>query len=141
MSQRSVTHVHSILLQMVRQEFAVTSTAHKGNLEKEKSHVWEVRHAGLLGIKYEVAVRTDLFEADSAKKENDDVGEAGKEVLKGVIDAAVLGYVASAVLIRNCTRLIISSAGWVIEMMTFAPWRLHAYYPSLLTSWSKFPNL
>jgi TATA-binding protein-associated factor len=96
MPQRSVTHVHSILLQMIRQEFATTNTASKGSLEKERSHVWEVRHAGLLGVKYEVAVRTDLFETGSVKKEDDDMGEVGKEVLKGVVDAAVLGCVVCA---------------------------------------------
>lgn len=55
--------------------------------------MWEVRHAGLLGVKYEVAVRTDLFETDTVKKEEDDMGEVGKDVLRGVVDAAVLGYV------------------------------------------------
>ena len=65
--------------------------ATKGNMEKERSHIWEVRHAGLLGVKYEVAVRTDLFETDTVKKEDDDMGELGKKVLKGVFDAAVLG--------------------------------------------------
>lgn len=53
--------------------------------------MWEVRHAGLLGVKYEVAVRTDLFETDAVKQEDDDMGEVGKEVLRGVVDAAVLG--------------------------------------------------
>ena len=47
-----------------------------------KTHkaVHALRHAGLLGIKYEVAVRSDLVAA-----------EGGKEVLRGVVDAAVLG--------------------------------------------------
>lgn len=93
MPKRSVTHVHSILLQMIRQDFAVPSKASGSKQETEKSHVWEVRHAGLLGVKYEVAVRTDLFETDTVKKEEDDMGEVGKDVLRGVVDAAVLGYV------------------------------------------------
>jgi TATA-binding protein-associated factor len=54
---------------------------------KSRSHVWEVRHAGLLGIKYEVAVRSDLV--DNAEVED------GKKILRGVVEAAVLGYVAS----------------------------------------------
>ncbi|KAH7908585.1 hypothetical protein BJ138DRAFT_1157339 [Hygrophoropsis aurantiaca] len=82
MPRRSVTHVHSILLQMIRQDFAPKIQSSKD----DKSHVWEVRHAGLLGIKYEVAVRNDLFEA-TADQETD----AGKEILQGVVDAAVLG--------------------------------------------------
>lgn len=81
MPQQSVKHVHSILLQMIRQDFPLgykPTNSKKG----DGGHVWEVRHAGLLGIKYEVAVRSDLFEV---------AGDTGKEVLQGVVDAAVLG--------------------------------------------------
>ncbi|KAF7985005.1 hypothetical protein HWV62_9992 [Athelia sp. TMB] len=97
MPRRSVAHVHSILLQMIKQDFPVVVKAVKGKaIDQERSHVWEVRHAGLLGVKYEVAVRTDLFETESVKeedvkKEDDDMGEGGKQVLRGVVDAAVLG--------------------------------------------------
>ncbi|KAH7927090.1 hypothetical protein BV22DRAFT_1193901 [Leucogyrophana mollusca] len=83
MPRRSVTHVHSILLQMIRQDFAPKL---EGN-QDDRSHVWEVRHAGLLGIKYEVAVRNDLFESDPDAATDD----VGKEILQGVVDAAVLG--------------------------------------------------
>ncbi len=62
MPRRSVLHVHSVLLQMIRQDFTLPTGA-KGP-GKEKSHIWEVRHAGLLGIKYEVAVRSDVVEAE-----------------------------------------------------------------------------
>ncbi|KAF8558525.1 hypothetical protein OG21DRAFT_1504270 [Imleria badia] len=86
MPLRSVGHVHTILLQMIRQEFTLPSTAKAGNKD-DRNHVWEVRHAGLLGIKYEVAVRSDLF--DTPKDEES--GDAGREILTGVVDAAVLG--------------------------------------------------
>ena len=82
---------------MIKQDFPVVIKAAKGKaIDQERSHVWEVRHAGLLGVKYEVAVRTDLFETESVKeedvkKEDDDMGEGGKQVLRGVVDAAVLG--------------------------------------------------
>jgi len=67
MPRRSVLHVHSVLLQMIRQDFSLpTGTNGPG---KEKSHIWEVRHAGLLGIKYEVAVRSDIVEAESTGEE------------------------------------------------------------------------
>ncbi|KAJ7461011.1 SNF2 superfamily chromatin remodeling protein [Mycena galericulata] len=153
MPRRSVAHVHAILLQMIQQEHlppavAVSNGAAKprrgkvkagagaGAGDAEKTHVWEVRHAGLLGIKYEVAVRSDLFatkrrakveavadamvvdaegdvkreddreslklkEGDSAikceemvKREEEtgnDFDETGKEVLRGVVEAAILG--------------------------------------------------
>jgi hypothetical protein len=66
MPARSVLHVHSVLLQMIRQDFTIPTGA-KGP-GKEKSHIWEVRHAGLLGIKYEVAVRSDVVEAAASSE-------------------------------------------------------------------------
>lgn len=97
MPQRSVLHVHNVLLEMIRQDFPkpVSASNGKGRIrDQEQGHVWEVRHAGLLGIKYEVAVRSDLV--TSTKVEDGSTHPnvpAGKEVLRGVVDAAVLGYV------------------------------------------------
>ncbi|TFK45985.1 SNF2 chromatin remodeling protein [Heliocybe sulcata] len=101
MPRRSVLHVHSILLQMIRQDFS--SAAGENQKEKKKDDantlVWEVRHAGLLGIKYEVAVRNDLVEIEAEMQDKDVKLEdevmsselSGKEVLRGIVDAAVLG--------------------------------------------------
>jgi hypothetical protein len=61
MPRRSVLHVHAVLLQMIRQDFALPSGTNGPG--KGKCHIWEVRHAGLLGIKYEVAVRSDVVGA------------------------------------------------------------------------------
>jgi hypothetical protein len=69
MPRRSVLHVHSVLLQMIRQDF-ILPTGAKGP-GKEKSHIWEVRHAGLLGIKYEVAVRSDVVEEERVGTEDE----------------------------------------------------------------------
>jgi TATA-binding protein-associated factor len=90
MSRRSVLHVHSILLQMIQQDFAIPNFSSKGAMDVDRGHVWEVRHAGLLGIKYLVAVRSDLFEESFVKSEGTE-SESGKGVLKGVADAAILG--------------------------------------------------
>jgi hypothetical protein len=49
---------------MIRQDFTLPRGANGPG--KERSHIWEVRHAGLLGIKYEVAVRSDVVEAEAA---------------------------------------------------------------------------
>ncbi|RDB21258.1 putative helicase mot1 [Hypsizygus marmoreus] len=85
MPHRSLTHVHSILLQMIKQDFDIpANSARSSPADDEKNHVWEVRHAGLLGIKYEVAVRSDLFDYHGGEFD-------GKEVLRGVVEAAVLG--------------------------------------------------
>lgn len=86
MPRRSVLHVHAILLEMIRQDFPIPVKNVKPGKQTDKSHVWEVRHAGLLGIKYEVAVRGDLVEA-----QGDETLVQGREVLKDVVDAAVLG--------------------------------------------------
>lgn len=97
MPRRSVLHIHSILLQMIRQDFSLAAptrvlpgaTRDDGVL-RERTHVWEVRHAGLLGIKYEVAVRNDLVQVNDIK---DDSEPCNKAILRDVVDATVLGYV------------------------------------------------
>lgn len=100
MPRRSVLHVHNTLLQMIKQDFTLSPSSPdckpaRGMVENlngsTKQYVWEVRHAGLLGIKYEVAVRADLVEQDVVKKEEDGWSDS-REVLRGVVDAAVLGY-------------------------------------------------
>jgi len=85
MPLRSVYHVHAILLDMVHQNFSsndareiFSKSSKQSRLERR---IWEVMHAGLLGIKYEVAVRRDLIDPD----------HNGKEILKGVVDAAIIG--------------------------------------------------
>lgn len=78
---------------MIRQDFPVTvkPTNGKGSGKNtQQGHVWEVRHAGLLGIKYEVAVRSDLVSLDVPEDSGMEIDD-GKEVLRGVVDAAVLG--------------------------------------------------
>lgn len=97
MTRRSVLHVHEVLLDMVHQTKVSSESlqvqtqngaAHFGPKVKalgkspSVTHVWQVRHAGLIGIKYEVAVRADLVGVDE---------EGGRELLKGVVDAALLG--------------------------------------------------
>ncbi|KAJ1310135.1 hypothetical protein OPQ81_006880 [Rhizoctonia solani] len=89
MPRRSVLHVHSILLQMIGQDGS--KPALDENTTKSKSNgsehaapcvVWEVRHAGLLGLKYEVAVRRDLVDTS-----REDAGD----ILQGVVGAALIG--------------------------------------------------
>ncbi|KAJ2931331.1 hypothetical protein H1R20_g5658, partial [Candolleomyces eurysporus] len=74
----------SLLIHMPRR-----SMLHNGSPpDPDHTLVWEVRHAGLLGIKYEVAVRNDLFERVPKQEEGlTDV----PCILKDVVDAAILG--------------------------------------------------
>ena len=89
MPRRSLLHVHLVLLQMIRQDFTATIPRKSQKETDNKGLIWEIRHAGLLGIKYEVAVRSDLFE--SSVKEESDSEMGGREVLEGVVEAAILG--------------------------------------------------
>lgn len=95
MPRRSLVHVHSILLQMIRQDFPIpcAKMSERGSkADAASSHIWEVRHAGLLGVKYEVAVRSDLFEASfNDMKQEEDTIVSGKSILRDVVDAAILG--------------------------------------------------
>ncbi|KAK2467010.1 hypothetical protein APHAL10511_001268 [Amanita phalloides] len=100
MPMRSLLHVHNILLDMIRQDFDIpaglrsksfSSYSIKSLSVSEKTHVWEVRHAGLLGLKYEVAVRSDLFDGVIAKHEEHVSATRVINVLRDVVDAAVLG--------------------------------------------------
>ncbi|KAK0183900.1 SNF2 superfamily chromatin remodeling protein [Armillaria mellea] len=98
MPRRSVLHVHSILLQMIQQTFTIpVSVGSSSRLKlktaaEQRTHIWEVRHAGLLGIKYEVAVRSDLFSTTPVKQEDSEFDDTGKEILRGVVAAGVTGH-------------------------------------------------
>ncbi|TRM59955.1 hypothetical protein BD626DRAFT_572350 [Schizophyllum amplum] len=104
MPRRSVTWVHSILLQMIKQDFVLPANWNgDGATPAESSrsarhpkarmlnlrHVWEVRHSGLLGLKYEVAVRDDLFVKMDGEVEEGAL--SGKQILQDVVDSAILG--------------------------------------------------
>lgn len=107
MPRRSVGHVHRILLQMVEQKNfvipvqSVDQPQHQPTRgrprkaatqeEKQRQHVWEVRHAGLLGVKYEVAVRDDLFTGTIVKSEDGEFDDSAKGILRDVVSAALLG--------------------------------------------------
>ena len=69
-------------------------------------YVWQVRHAGLLGLKYLVAVKGDLLKDGEVRIESemelDDKPIRGHRLLKGVVDAALLGYGVLLIRCRPC---------------------------------------
>lgn len=80
MPQSSIAHVHAILLQMIKQD-SVLSEEERAALKAQgrKSNFWEVKHAGLMGLRYVIAVRKDFYiaaqaAADAVKKEEPDGG-------------------------------------------------------------------
>lgn len=118
MPHRSLVHVHAILLQMIQQDFPVPLQGKKSKSNDGKNHIWEIRHAGLLGIKYEVAVRSDLFDQPVVKREE----ESGDAVLRGVVDAAILGCVGrKSHLSRIASNHLITALG--IVMMMCGQWQ------------------
>ena len=123
MPTSSVLSVQRILIAMVEQDGAPPSRGldvkyePAGSTTSERGkYVWQVRHSGLLGLKYLVAVKGELLRAGASAKEEDGdvimrepvkkeeedvemgettVAEGGVKMLKGVVDAALLGYVLS----------------------------------------------
>ncbi|KAK0225219.1 SNF2 superfamily chromatin remodeling protein [Armillaria nabsnona] len=122
MPRRSVLHVHSILLQMIQQTFTIPVSVGSSSRSKPKTateqrtHIWEVRHAGLLGIKYEVAVRSDLFSTTPVKQEDSEFDDTGKEILRGVVAAALLGLSDRDDDVRSVAATCLSPvAGYLVE--------------------------
>ena len=76
MSSELVRSTHHVLLEMVRQDH-VRAAGLVGQ-PGQRAYVWEVRHAGLLGIKYEVAMRVDVLGVED-------------DMLADVLDVAQLG--------------------------------------------------
>ena len=81
---------------MIRQDFSLATPTgflpganRNDGVLRERTHVWEVRHAGLLGIKYEVAVRSDLVQVNDVREDSE---PSNKAILRDVVDATVLGY-------------------------------------------------
>jgi TATA-binding protein-associated factor len=96
MTRSSVSIVHGYLMDMIAQPWQKVEGGHR------KGYAWEVRHAGLLGLMYEVAVRPDIIAepqdikpAASELEADGDIEMAdGRryQFLEKVLAAAMLGY-------------------------------------------------
>ncbi|KAK0502746.1 SNF2 superfamily chromatin remodeling protein [Armillaria luteobubalina] len=103
MPRRSVLHVHSILLQMIQQ---TSSRAKPKTATEQRTHIWE----------YEVAVRSDLFSTSSVKQEDSEFDDTGKEILRGVVAAALLGLSDRDDDVRSVAATCLSPvAGYLVE--------------------------
>jgi TATA-binding protein-associated factor len=90
MPSSSVIKVHDNLLEMVKQDFLLVGEDSEMEIKGEvsqlkakrgvKGYAWEVRHAGLLGLKYQVTIRKDLL------LEN----KQASRLLEGVVELAVI---------------------------------------------------
>lgn len=91
----AIAEVHSTLVAMVKQPWAKRGKE-AANAGKGEKFSWEVRHAGLLGLKYEVAVRKDLLveiNMDSGEDVKPDVSQNGGKavtLLSDVLETAIL---------------------------------------------------
>lgn len=82
----TIENIHSTLLKMILQDWSARKIESSKNAKGR--YVWEMRHAGLLGLKYELAVRPDLITEEKAEQH---VGS--KPYIEGVLQGSLLGYV------------------------------------------------
>ncbi|KAG0251256.1 TATA-binding protein-associated factor mot1 [Actinomortierella ambigua] len=75
MSDDSVRNTLSVLMRLIYQ-----SDVFEDSMDRD--YIWEVRHAGMLGLKYAVAVRRDLLETGT---------QEANVMLEAVVQAVVLG--------------------------------------------------
>ncbi|KAF9049234.1 SNF2 superfamily chromatin remodeling protein [Hymenopellis radicata] len=80
MPRRSVIHVHRILLQMIQQDFTIPASIESKSRTRSKKSTDQ-----------KVAVRSDLFTGHVVKQEDSDFDDSAKEILRGVVAAALLG--------------------------------------------------
>lgn len=86
LSVGAVREVHGTLVQMIRQTWAKRGKEGSGR-EKWERFSWEIRHAGLLGLKYEVAVRGDLL---GVAEDGMKVEPEAFSLIDDVVDVAIL---------------------------------------------------
>lgn len=100
MPASSINEVQRVLVDMVHQRGSVRSSEGDG-VPAGRKYAWQVRHSGLLGLKYFVAVQGDLVrgveavkpEAPPVKMEDDvkPVLVSSSGLLKSIVDAALIG--------------------------------------------------
>lgn len=82
MNLDEVNKIRTILSHMVTQRFLKTE-----NLSFEPiAHVWEMRHSGLLSLKYLVAVKDQLFLSKQSS-----IDSASQEILGETVETAIIG--------------------------------------------------
>jgi TATA-binding protein-associated factor len=84
---RSVADIHSVLLHMILQEWISRKSAAGSINSPAIKHIWELRHAGLMGLKYELAVRPDLISGEVPGMN----GDESKVYMDGVLQSSLLG--------------------------------------------------
>ncbi len=91
LSHTAVSEIHSSLITMVTQAWQKRGMQADGR-EKWERFSWKLRHAGLLGLKYQVAVRSDLLLASIKAEETmeidtkPDVKATQRTMLQDVVD-------------------------------------------------------
>lgn len=103
MPEKSVLHVLHLLSTMVRQDDVKAELERQAQEDPEsrkgkRNYYWEVKHAGLLGLKYLVAVRHDLFEKQEEENGFPENGSIAVSTalsrhsrIENVLDTAILG--------------------------------------------------
>ena len=124
MSEDLVRATHCVLLDMIRQDSLRADPTMAAEISgMRRGSVWEVRHAGLLGLKYEVAMRKDMLGATPA---GGAPGAPGTDMLTDVLEVALLGLrdedddvraVAAATLLPIAKRIATERAEHVPRLL------------------------
>lgn len=81
----SIAAIHTLLLKMILQDWRPVGKSCNGAIQG--GYAWEVRHAGLLGLKYELAVRPDLITDEGVIVKS----LPAKSYIQGVLQGSLLG--------------------------------------------------
>jgi TATA-binding protein-associated factor len=128
MPKSSVLRVYDILSSMVRQDEVKTALDEQAKVDPEsrkgkRNYFWEVKHAGLLGIKYLVAVRRDLFsqtEHASNGPSNGDLqvhtSQDSNQLVENILDVAILGLADRDDDVRSvAASVLLPISGLIVE--------------------------
>lgn len=151
MPKDSTKRIMDILLRMISQEDVKQKLSEQGESGR-KNYYWEVKHAGLLGLKYLVAVKSDLFDYSDpdGMERNSSTLQEGKEsisveqnllkrILGAVLEGLVMHIMPTTTLLGTLMRFNLSAlTAFGILMTTYAEWPPRPFCLSHLPSFHIF---
>jgi TATA-binding protein-associated factor len=99
MPEAEALKTHAALVEMVRQDWVVTEAGQQADIKpssglaacrRYKGYAWEVRHAGLLGLKWLLSVRADLLLSSSDAMSDEKSSAQPTALLRDSVELAIL---------------------------------------------------
>jgi len=99
MPEAEALKTHAALVEMVRQDWVVTEAGQQADIKpssglaacrRYKGYAWEVRHAGLLGLKWLLSVRADLLLSSSDAMSDEKSNVKPTALLRDSVELAIL---------------------------------------------------